>query len=91
MEDLIRKTDNLINAARASCIPDTICSDPTENLPNIKTTKFIPHKCLFNNQAQDNKPGAYSQLPPYGMCYYRYKFGAGDCKCTLRSQWPKNI
>ncbi|XP_063868271.1 uncharacterized protein LOC135104670 [Scylla paramamosain] len=69
MEDLIRKADNLINAARASCSPDAICSFPAENLPNTNAAKFAPHRWPLNNQVRDHKLGAHDQLPPHGMCH----------------------
>ena len=91
MEDLIKKADNLINAAKASRIPDAVCSALVEDLPNTNAAKSTVRKWLPNNQTRDRKPGASGQNPPHGLCYYHHKFGAGARKCTPGCQWSKNF
>ena len=91
MEDLIKKADNLINAARASRIPDAVCSAIVEDLPNTNAAKSTVRKWPPNNQARDRKPGASGQHQPHELCYYHYRFGAGARKCIPGCQWSKNV
>ncbi|KAK3896192.1 hypothetical protein Pcinc_000114 [Petrolisthes cinctipes] len=43
MDELIKKADNLINAAKASCIPDAACSASTAVHPDTNPVKFNFH------------------------------------------------
>ena len=54
IEDLIKKADNLINAVKASHIPDTVYSaSPVDNIPDVNAAKFTP----LNTQAAPQQPG----------------------------------
>ncbi|XP_063882078.1 uncharacterized protein LOC135112080 [Scylla paramamosain] len=90
VEELINKVDNLINTAKASCAPDTICPALVDNLPNTNAARPPVCKWLPDNQTCNCKPGVSSQHGQHGLCYYHHKFGAGACKCTPGCQWPKN-
>ena len=88
---LIKKADNLINAAKASHIPDAVFSASAEDLPDTNAAKSSLHKWPPNNQARNHNPGAHSQQMTHGLCYFHYKFGAGAHTCIPRCQWPKNV
>ncbi|KAK3887043.1 hypothetical protein Pcinc_008808 [Petrolisthes cinctipes] len=92
MDDLIKKADNLINAARASRKPDTVYSAPTEEFPDINAAKSTFHKRAPNSQARNYNPDYHThKLQTHGLCYYHFKFGAGARKCLPGCQWPKNV
>ncbi|XP_069999228.1 uncharacterized protein [Penaeus vannamei] len=73
INDLIKKADNLINAARASRKPDTTYSVSAEDVPDINAA----NKRRPNSQVRHYKPGSASSQPSHGFCYYHYRFGAG--------------
>ncbi|ROT71743.1 hypothetical protein C7M84_009929 [Penaeus vannamei] len=85
INDLIKKADNLINAARASRKPDTTYSASAEDVPDINAA----NKRRPNSQVRHYKPGSASSQPSHGFCYYHYRFGAGAHKCLPGCQWPK--
>ncbi|ROT85281.1 Transposon Ty3-I Gag-Pol polyprotein [Penaeus vannamei] len=85
INDLIKKADNLINAARASRKPYTTYSASAEDVPDINAA----NKRRPNSQVRHCKPGSASSQPSHGFCYYHYRFGAGAHKCLPGCQWPK--
>ncbi|KAK3859133.1 hypothetical protein Pcinc_034720 [Petrolisthes cinctipes] len=89
MDDLIKKADNLINAARASRKPGTVYSAPTEEFPDINAAKSTFHKRAPNSQARNYNPDYHThKLQTHGLCYYHFKNDAHRSPLTRPYRGP---
>ena len=90
MDDLIKKADNLITAARAARVHDAVCCASTEGTPDINASRPTIYKRMPYSQTQFPRREDSSSRSSHGLCFYHNRFGARARKCLPGCQWPKN-
>ena len=85
MDTLVKKADELLEAAKASHPHDAIYH--TEEREETTNASDVNHTASKNNY---QRPRPNNQRPSSKFCYYHTRFGKDARKCEPNCRWPKN-